>query len=125
MDYNPLKLSIVPCAAAPESLGHSRTAFANISKSNCFPCFIVCWILNFVVQPTHENLENWYPTNKMYCAYWNDDELTQSVSVSQQEGVCKVTEFSLDTFLVSTMIESSMLYPSRQKKISPLTKYAG
>ena len=28
---------------------------------NCFPSFIVRWILNFVDQPTHEN---WYPTNK-------------------------------------------------------------
>ena len=32
--------------------------------SNCFSSFIVCWILNFVDQPTHENHENWYPTNK-------------------------------------------------------------
>jgi hypothetical protein len=46
------------------SSGHSRTAFANISMSNCFPSFIVHWILNFVGQPTHENHENWYPTNK-------------------------------------------------------------
>ena len=30
----------------------------------CFPSFIVRWILNFVDQPTHENHENWYPTNK-------------------------------------------------------------
>jgi hypothetical protein len=74
MDYNPLKgtlvlisslkLSIVPNAAGPESWGHSRTVFANISMSNCFPSFIVHWILNFVDQPTHENHENWYPTNK-------------------------------------------------------------
>ena len=27
--------------------------------------FIVRWILNFVDQPTHENHENWYPTNKI------------------------------------------------------------
>jgi hypothetical protein len=40
---------------------NSRTAFANISMSSIFPSFIVCWILNFVDQPTHEN---WYPTNK-------------------------------------------------------------
>ena len=59
-----LKLSIVRNAAGPESWGHSRTAFANISMSNCFPSFIVHWILNFVDQPTHENHENWYPTNK-------------------------------------------------------------
>ena len=68
MDYNPLKgmlvlisslkLSIVPCAAGPESRGHSWIAFVNISM------FIVRWILNFVDQPTHENHENWYPTNK-------------------------------------------------------------
>ena len=32
-----------------------------ISMSNCFPSFIVRWILNFVGQSTHEN---WYPTNK-------------------------------------------------------------
>jgi hypothetical protein len=57
-----LKLSIVPYAAAgPETQGHSRTAFANISMSSCFPSFIVRWILNSVDQPTHEN---WYPTNK-------------------------------------------------------------
>jgi hypothetical protein len=28
-----------------------------ISMSNCFPSFIVRWILNFLDQPTHENLE--------------------------------------------------------------------
>ena len=32
--------------------------------SNCFPSFIVRWILNFVDLPTHENHGNWYPTNK-------------------------------------------------------------
>jgi hypothetical protein len=32
--------------------------------SNCFPCFIVRWILNIFDQPTQENHENWYPTNK-------------------------------------------------------------
>jgi len=56
-----LILSIVPYAAGPESRGHSRTSFANISMSNCFPNFIVRLILNFVDQPTHKN---WYPTNK-------------------------------------------------------------
>jgi hypothetical protein len=35
-----------------------------ISMSNYFPSFIVRWILNFVDQPTQENHENWYPTNK-------------------------------------------------------------
>jgi hypothetical protein len=74
MDYNPLKgmlvlisslkLSIVPYAAGPEHQGDSRSAFANISMSSSFPSFIVRWILNFVDQPTHENHENWYPTNK-------------------------------------------------------------
>jgi hypothetical protein len=44
--------------------GHSRTAFFNISMSSCFPRFIVRLILNFIDQPTHENHENWYPTNK-------------------------------------------------------------
>ena len=33
--------------------------------SNYFPSFVVRWILNFVDQPTHENHENWYPTNKI------------------------------------------------------------
>ena len=61
-----LKLSLVPCAAAPESRGHSRTAFFNISMSSCFPRFNVRWILNFIDQPTHENHENWYPTNKSH-----------------------------------------------------------
>ena len=71
VDYNPLKgmfvlissskLSIVPYAAGPESRGHSKTAFANISILSCFPSFIVHWILNFEDQPSHEN---WYPTNK-------------------------------------------------------------
>ena len=59
-----LKLSIVPCAAGPKRRGHSRTAFVNISMSSCFPRFIVRWILNFIDQPTHENHENWYLTNK-------------------------------------------------------------
>ena len=69
MDYNPLKgmvilisslkLSILPNATGPESGGHSRTAFANILLLNCFPSFIVRWILNFEVQPTHENHANW------------------------------------------------------------------
>jgi hypothetical protein len=59
-----LKLSIVPCEAGPERRGHSRTAFVNISESSCFPRFIVRWILNFIDQPTHENHENWHPTNK-------------------------------------------------------------
>jgi hypothetical protein len=59
-----LQLSIVHCAADPESRGHSRTAFFNISMSSCFPRFIVRWILNFIDQPTHENHEHWYRTNK-------------------------------------------------------------
>jgi len=59
-----LKLSIAPCAAGPESRGYSRIAFVNISMSSCFPRFIVRWILNFIDQHTHENHENWYPTNK-------------------------------------------------------------
>jgi hypothetical protein len=48
-----IKLSIVPYAAGPDSRGHSKTAFANIPMSNCFPNFIVRWILNFVDQPSH------------------------------------------------------------------------
>jgi len=74
VDYNPLKgilvlipslkLSIVSYAAGPKSRSHSRTAFANISMSSCFPSFIVRWILNIMDQPTHENHENWYLTNK-------------------------------------------------------------
>jgi hypothetical protein len=73
VDYNPLKgmlvlilslkLSTVPYAAGAESRGHSRTVWLYIDV-NCFPSFIVRWILNFVDQPTHENPENWYPTNK-------------------------------------------------------------
>ena len=59
-----LKLSIVPYAAGPESRGNSKTASVNISMSNCFPSFIVRWIFIFMDQPTHENHENWYPTNK-------------------------------------------------------------
>ena len=39
--------------------------------SNCFPSFIIRWILNFVHQPTHENHENGYPTNKNdFTVYW-------------------------------------------------------
>ena len=37
--------------------------------SICFPTVIVHWILNFVDQPTHENHENWYPTNKSNSQY--------------------------------------------------------
>ena len=32
--------------------------------SNDFPNIIVRWIINFVDQPTHENHEYWYLTNK-------------------------------------------------------------
>jgi len=70
VDYNPLKgmlvlisllkLSTVPYAAGPESRGQH----GYILMSNCFLSFIVRWILNFVDQPTHENHDNWYPTNK-------------------------------------------------------------
>ena len=71
VDYNPLKgmlilissltLSTVPYSAGPESRGHSRTAwlYINVKLLPKFHC-----ILNFVDQPTHKNLENWYPTNK-------------------------------------------------------------
>ena len=65
-----LKLSILPYPVGPESRGHSRTSYMAIyiyiyiSMSNYFPGFIVRWILNFVDQPTHENHENWYPTNQ-------------------------------------------------------------
>ena len=59
-----LNVYIVLNAACSESWGHSRTAFANISMSNCFPSFIVRWILNFVDQSTNENHENWYPAKK-------------------------------------------------------------
>jgi hypothetical protein len=38
--------------------------YGYISMSNCFPSVIVRWILNFMDQTTHENHENWYPTNK-------------------------------------------------------------
>ena len=59
VDYNPLKgmlvlilplkLSIVPCAAGPKvEVTSSRTAFANISMTNCFPCFSVRWILKIL-----------------------------------------------------------------------------
>ena len=66
VDYNPLKgmlvlilslkLSTVPYAAGAESRGHSKTVWLYIDV-NCFPSFIVRWILNFVDQPTHENPE--------------------------------------------------------------------
>jgi hypothetical protein len=42
----------------------TRRQHGDIWMSNCFPSFIVRWILNFVDQPTHENHENWYTTNK-------------------------------------------------------------
>jgi hypothetical protein len=71
VNYNPLKhilelisslkLSTVHYAAVAQSRCHSRTTWLYISMSNCFPSFIVRWILNFVDQPTHEN---WYTTNK-------------------------------------------------------------
>ena len=48
-------------AAGREGQGHSRTAFANISTSSCFPSFIVRWILNFRGSAYPRN---WYPTNK-------------------------------------------------------------
>ena len=75
MDYNPLKgmlvlisslkLSTVPYgyAASPE-VKVTRGQHGYISMSNCLPNFIVHWILNFEDQPTHENHENWHPTNK-------------------------------------------------------------
>ena len=59
-----LKLSTVPYAAGPKSRDDTRGQHGYISMSNCFPSFIVRWILNFVDQPTHENHENWYSTNK-------------------------------------------------------------
>ena len=73
MDYKPIKrnactyfvIKIVNCTLCSWSR-KSRTAFANISMLSCFPCFIVRWILIFVDQPTHENHENWYPTNKWF-----------------------------------------------------------
>ena len=58
-----LKLSTVPYAAGPESRV-TRGQHGYISMSNCFPSFIVRWILNFVDQSTNENHANWYPTNK-------------------------------------------------------------
>jgi hypothetical protein len=42
----------------------TRGQHGNILMSSYFPSFIVCWILNFVDKSTHENNENWYPTNK-------------------------------------------------------------
>jgi hypothetical protein len=33
--------------------------------SYCFPSVIVRWILNFVDQITHENHENWNPTDEI------------------------------------------------------------
>jgi len=42
----------------------TRGQHGYILMSNCYPSFIVRWILNFVGQPSHENHENWYPTNK-------------------------------------------------------------
>ena len=58
------KLSTVPFAAGPERRGHSRTAWLYIDVKLLPPNFIFRWILNFVDRPTHENHENWYPTNK-------------------------------------------------------------
>jgi hypothetical protein len=42
----------------------TRGKHGDISMSNCFPSFIVRWILNFVDHHTHENQKKWYPTNK-------------------------------------------------------------
>jgi hypothetical protein len=56
-----LKLSTVPYTAGPESRGHSWIAWLHlyISMLNCFPSFIVRWILNLI-----KTMKNWYPTNK-------------------------------------------------------------
>ena len=87
-----LKLSLVPCAAGPESRGHSRTTFVNISMSSCFPRFIVRWILNFIDQPTHENHENWYPTNK---SDFTVGEFTTiyAITTNQVNGFLRVIRF--------------------------------
>jgi hypothetical protein len=48
-----LKLSVVPYAAGTENRGHSRTSFANISMSNCFPNFIVGgFLISWISLPT-------------------------------------------------------------------------
>ena len=60
-----------------------------IWMSNCYPSFIVRWILNFVDQPTHENHENWYPTNK------SDFTVYGSETWKMTKGEEKI----LDTFL--------------------------
>ena len=69
---------LVPCFAEDRNMGRNRNTrkwgyitniieslFDKISMSNCFPIFIVRWILNFVDQPTHEIHGNWYITNKI------------------------------------------------------------
>ena len=78
-----LKLSTVPYAAGPESRV-TRGQHGCISMSNCFPSFIVCWILNFVDQSTNENHANWYPTNK------SDFTISKSfgLTVSEKKNDC-------------------------------------
>ena len=56
--YFLLKLSTISYAAGPESRGHPRTAwlYIDVKRLPKFHCSLD--------QPTHENHENWYPTNK-------------------------------------------------------------
>jgi hypothetical protein len=73
VDYNPLQgmlvlISSLQLSTSPLQLVQkveiTRGKHGDISMSNCFPGFIVRWILNFVDHPTHENHKNWYTTNK-------------------------------------------------------------
>ena len=76
--------------------------------SNCFPCFIVRWILNILDQPTQENHENWYPTNKsdftvldnvnMFLAHLAKGNVTFLPSL----GVCRPLTFHILIFSSET-----------------------
>jgi hypothetical protein len=116
VDYNPLKgmlvlissskLSTVLYSAGPESRGHSRTAWLYID-AYCFTSFIVRWILNFVDQPTHENHENWYPTNKsdftVYKIFHQQRELTMERKCGYRTSWQNLTKISNVLILYSTI----------------------
>jgi len=102
VDYNHyFVIKIVNCTLCSWSR-KSRTSFANISMSNCFPSFIVRWILNFVDHSTHENS---YHMNKsdftvylirfwtfLFCtqAWISDYRIKKSINLNNQCHLCNL-----------------------------------
>jgi hypothetical protein len=94
-------------------------------SNNCFPSLIVRWILNFVDQPTQENYENWYPTNKSDFTVLDNVNMflahlaKGNVSFLPSLGVCRLLTFHILIFSSETLNKSA----NQKQKLSVVAMF--